>query len=100
MAAEQDGLGHFREAFAIHIASGQKYSDLFRNAAAAAQVFEGHVMHSMREAVLLKARLTGSVPDRHRNWGYGSTCTTGDRGILRQSGSVSMEMTGINVGAG
>src|ERR1700722_4940850 len=56
VAAQKDGLGHFRKAFAVHVASGQKDSHLFRNAAAAAKVFVGHAMHSLRE-VLRKAKV-------------------------------------------
>jgi hypothetical protein len=38
-------------------------------------VFVGHDMHLLRETVL-KARLTGSVPVRHRKWDRGSTDAT------------------------
>ena len=82
MAAQKNSFRHLREAFAIHIASGQKDSDLFRNATAAAQVFVGHDMHSSRETVL-RTRLTGSVPLRHRKVGRSSTGAMGDQCFLR-----------------
>src|SRR3984957_20991356 len=78
VAAQKDGLGHFRKAFAVHVASGQKDSPLFRKAAAAAKVFVGHAMHSLRE-VMRKARLTASVPVRRRNWSNGSSAAKGNR---------------------
>src|ERR1700676_2321313 len=93
VAAEEHGFGHFREAFAIHVASGQKDSELFGDAAAAAQVFVGHDMHSSREAVL-KARLTGRLRVRYRNWGRGSTGAMGDGGILRRARASPINITG------
>src|SRR5271157_2970681 len=84
VAAEQDSLRHFREAFAIQIASGQKDSDLFWNATAAAEVFVGHDVRSSRKSVL-KPKVNRKCAKEAQKLGSWFHWRNGKGGVLRRA---------------
>src|SRR5690242_16282789 len=70
VAAEQHCLGHFGKALALHVASGQKDSELLGDAGTAAEVLVGHDKPFSREAEL-KAKINRKLMSRAEKLGGG-----------------------------